>query len=172
RRVLFRSETGELFKGFAIEPEHNIIDVGCGDGGFISFCAKRGAEVTIVDINQESLSRVEQRLKESNAKAVHAYVSNANPLPLPNEIYDRVISTEVIEHVDNPQAFMSEIARIGKPGALYLLSVPDSSSENIQKKVAPDIYFEKPNHIHIFSRDDFKSLVENAGLIIEDRTYY
>ncbi|MDX1734819.1 MAG: hypothetical protein R3228_10635, partial [Halioglobus sp.] len=56
----------------------------------------------------------------------------------------------------------------GKPGALYLLSVPGEQGENIQKPFAPPRYFQHPNHIRIFSKDDFLSLVEKAGLEVVD----
>ncbi|MCL3027836.1 hypothetical protein L6P87_30835, partial [Klebsiella pneumoniae] len=49
----------------------------------------------------------------------------------------------------------------------YLLSVPDPVGEHLQQGIAPADYFRAPNHIHIFSRDDFARLVQDAGLVIE-----
>lgn len=79
---------------------------------------------------------------------------------------------EVIEHVDYPLETLKELERIGQPGALYLLSVPDALGEHVQKPIAPDNYYTKPNHIHIFERARFAEQVEQAGLtIIEHDTY-
>lgn len=168
----FRTESGELLEGFPIRGEDHVLDVGCGDGTYIDFCARLGAEVTFIDVDAETVRRVESRLQNSPARAVHHFVSDANPLPLADACMDKIISTEVIEHVDDPSQFLRELVRVGKPGALYLLAVPDAVSEGVQKALAPPVYFQKPNHINVFTRDHFEQLVLDAGLIIEKRTCY
>lgn len=165
-------ESGELFSGFLVQAEDRVVDVGCGDGGFISHCANRGADVTFVDIDPDKIRETEQLLQDSPARSIHGVVSDASPLPLPQNHFDKVVCTEVMEHVDHPAAFLAELVRVGKPGALYLLSVPDIASETVQQQVAPPLYFEKPHHIHIFSREEFTQLVCDSGLIIEKQTSY
>lgn len=165
-------ENGELFHGFPVQLEDSVLDVGCGDGGFITYCANRGAEVTFVDIDPGKIIENEKRLQDSPARGIHGLVSDANPLPLPDSRFDKVICTEVMEHVENPATFLAELVRVGKPGAQYLLSVPDPASETVQQQVAPQLYFEKPHHIRIFAREDFLRLVSDAGLIIEKQTTY
>ena len=168
----FREESGELLEGFPISADDHVLDVGCGEGVFIAFCAGRGAEVTYADIDAARIEAVTARLQGSKARATHPLVSDANPLPLPDAYADKVIGMEVMEHVDDPAAFLRELVRVGKPGALYLLSVPDAASERVQQHLAPPGHFEKPNHINIFSREDFERLVTEAGLVIEHRAYY
>ena len=62
----------------------------------------------------------------------------------PSESIDKIICTEVIEHVDDPMVALRELMRVGKPGALYLLSVPGQRSEELIKSVAPAYWFESP----------------------------
>lgn len=81
-------------------------------------------------------------------------------------------TAEVLEHVDCPKTFLSELVRIGKPGALYLLAVPDPVAEEIQTHVAPAASFQKPNHIRIIGREEFGQLVTEAGLTIVKRDSY
>jgi SAM-dependent methyltransferase len=76
---------------------------------------------------------------------------------------------EVLEHIDQPEPFMAELVRMGRPGALYLLSVPSPVGEHLQKGIAPASYFQSPNHVQIFSAERFAALVEDAGLVIEHR---
>lgn len=168
----FNVETGELLKGFPIRPEDMVLDVGCGDGPFTHFCAKMKAEVIFADIDEKRVSAVMQLLQGSPARALHPLVTDANPLPLPDACADKVIAMEVLEHVEVPANFMKEIVRVGKPGARYLITVPDATSEGVQQQLAPREHFEKPNHINIFGRDEFERLVLNSGLVIEDRAYY
>lgn len=168
----FNTETGELLQGFPVRPEDTVLDVGCGEGPFTHFCAKMQAEVIFADINPERVSAVERLLQGSPARALHPLVTDGNPLPLPDAHVDKLIAMEVLEHVDVPADFMKELVRVGKPGALYLITVPDAASEGVQQQLAPAAHFMKPNHINIFSRDDFERLVQDSGLVIERRAYY
>lgn len=168
----FNTTTGELLQGFPIQPEDTVLDVGCGEGSITHFCAKMKAEIIFADINPERVSAVEQLLKDSPARALHPLVTDGNPLPLPDAHVDKLIAMEVLEHVDLPASFMKELVRVGKPGALYLITVPDAASEVLQQQLAPPALFEKPNHINVFSRNEFERLIEDAGLVIERRSYY
>ena len=47
----FNQETGELFKGFPVSADDTLIDVGCGDGGNVQFCGRRGAKIIVADID-------------------------------------------------------------------------------------------------------------------------
>lgn len=167
----FNPDTRELCPGFKICREDVVVDVGCGNGGNARFCASLGASVTLVDILPEALERAE-KLAKLEPGSVTAIQSDGNPLPLSDSFASRVISTEVLEHVDDPPTFIRELVRIGRPGCVYLLSVPDAVGEEIQKKVAPDFYFQKPNHIRIFQRDEFTKLARDAGLIVDQQAYY
>jgi ubiquinone/menaquinone biosynthesis C-methylase UbiE len=167
----FRGETGELHIGFPVLPEDILVDVGCGDGGNASFCADRGARLILVDVDADSIAAAKKRL-ESRTKRAEFHVSDSNPLPVASGVASKVVCTEVLEHVDDPAQVMAELVRIGRPGALYLLAVPDPSSEHMMEKVAEAMYFQRPNHIRIFERQAFEQLVTSAGLMIEHRAFY
>jgi SAM-dependent methyltransferase len=168
----FQQDSGHLYHHFDIKAEHTVADIGCGNAPFTHFCAMRGAEIYFADIAAENVASVERSLKGTPARGLHPIVSDCNPIPIPDGTADRIVCMEVLEHVEDPDAFMTELFRIGKPGAVYLLTVPDGQSERIQQSLAPDIYFQKPNHIRIFDRDAFGSLVERSGLTIIHRSQY
>ncbi len=168
----FRRDSGELFEGFPINAEDSVLDIGCGDGPFAQFCAERGAEVIFADIDAEKVAAVEAMLKQSPARAVIPLVTDANPIPLPDARVNKIIAMEVLEHVDDPAQFMAELVRVARPGAQFLITVPDPLGESVQKKLAPDAYFEHPNHIRVFQREEFEQLILDAGLIIERRADY
>jgi SAM-dependent methyltransferase len=168
----FCNETGELFRGFPIAGSDVVLDVGCGDGGNANFCASRGAEIILADVDPSKVARAAERLAASRARSVLALVTDANPLPLPDRTASKIVSTEVLEHVDDPRQFLGELVRVGRPGAQYLLTVPDPIGEELQKGFAHPSYFAKPNHIRIIGRDQFAEMVTSAGLIIEHRATY
>jgi ubiquinone/menaquinone biosynthesis C-methylase UbiE len=168
----YNEETGELTPGFQVGPEDIVADVGCGDGGALNFCAKRGPHVILADIDADRIARATAWIESSAARKVESYVTDGSPLPLASASVTRVICMEVLEHVDDPAAFMDELVRVGMPGARYLLTVPDVTQEKLQKHLAPETYFQKPNHVRIFEREAFDALVRDAGLTIERRSYY
>lgn len=168
----FNQQTNELFSGFPIRPEDTVLDVGCGDGGNVHFCAMRGAKMIIADIDAAKVEATRQRLASTPARELECLVTDSNPLPLATETATRVVCTEVIEHVDDPQAFLAELVRVGQHGALYLLSVPHPSSEDIQKDFAAAEYFQKPNHIRVISEEQFKQMATDAGLEIISHSQY
>jgi SAM-dependent methyltransferase len=166
-------QTGEVLTGFPVGKQDIVVDVGCGDGPTVEFAALCGAEVHAIDIDPKAIENVRRRLEDCElARPCHAIVSNCAPIPLPDGTATRVVCQEVLEHVDDPRQFIRELARIGGRGAKYLLTVPDPASESLQKKLAPECYWRKPNHLRIFSRDEFDDLVRGAGLVIERRTHY
>ncbi|GLQ93012.1 class I SAM-dependent methyltransferase [Dyella acidisoli] len=168
----FQNDTNEIFRGISISDNDVIVDVGCGDGGNAAFCLRRGAKVIVIDSDGEAIATATARLRNIHSENVTAYVSDANPLPLQDAIATRVICTEVLEHVDDPTQVLRELVRIGKPGARYLLSVPDPLEEHLQKHVAPPAYFQKPNHVRIIERQQFSDMVTQAGLVIDEVAYY
>ncbi|MGH8061237.1 MAG: class I SAM-dependent methyltransferase [Pseudoxanthomonas sp.] len=168
----YQADTNELFTGITIGPEDVVLDLGCGDGGSLLFCARRGAAVIGIDIDSDAVEAMKARLEGTPAKSMQFHVGGADPLPLKDESVTRVICTEVLEHVDDPAAVMKELVRVGKPGARYLITVPDALQETLQKEVAPDVYFQKPNHIRIFEREQFAQLVSDAGLVVEHQAFF
>jgi SAM-dependent methyltransferase len=167
---LFNRETRELLGGFAVGPDDVVVDVGCGAGQASAFAAECGATVYAVDIDPHALAAVDQLMQgRKPLRPFRTVLSDANPLPLSDGLATRVVAQEVLEHVDDPRQFLAELVRIGRPDALYLLSVPDPVGERVQKKLAPEAYWRKPNHLRIFEREQFAELVRDAGLSIEKK---
>lgn len=165
------NETGELLTGVHVHPGMKVVDIGCGDGGYVSFCSRMGADVTFVDTQEAKVRALEDSLKGIAQGAIEGIVSDCNPIPLEDGNADLVISTEVLEHVADPEAFLKEIVRIGSSDALYLLTVPDARGEELIKTVANPAYFQEPNHIHIFSAESFEDLVKRCGLEVVRHEY-
>lgn len=168
----FKNDTNELFRGFPISADDVVVDVGCGEGGAALFCANRGAQVLFCDIDPANIESLEQRIRETPARDPKGLVTDCNPLPIDSNYASRVIAMEMLEHVDDPQVILNELARIGQSGALYLISVPDASSERLQMPFAPAEYFRKPNHIRIFEPEELAQQVTDAGLEIVERASY
>lgn len=167
KRGWYRLETGELFTGFKITREDIVLDVGCGEGNAALFCARQGAHVVFSDIDAKKVEALTDKIKNAGARKVEGFVSNSMPLPLPDEYATKILATEMLEHTSNPETILAELVRVGKPGARYLITVPDSRSEMLQRPVAHPTYFLPPNHIQIFDKEQITRLVEKSGLKLE-----
>jgi acetyltransferase-like isoleucine patch superfamily enzyme len=98
---------------------------------------------------------------------LETHLSDAHRLPLADGTASRIVCAEVLEHVEDPAAVMAELFRVGRPGARYLMTVPGTAQEMLQKRLAHPSYFEKPNHVRIFDPQSFAALVRDAGLRID-----
>lgn len=166
------TESRELIGGFRIDDTDTVVDVGCGGAGHSLFCSRLAKEVIYCDLNPQSVENMEKKMSEQASCKHRGFIANAEALELDDEVATKIICNEVMEHVDTPAKAMSELFRIGQPGCQYLLTVPDETGELIQEGIAPPQYFEKPHHIRIFPRDSFAELVEDSGLVIENRLFY
>ena len=166
------ADTGEIAPGVPIQPGMQVVDVGCGDGGYASFCGRMGANLTFIDIQEEKVSSLERLLLEEKYPGeFKGIVSECNPIPVQDNFADVVISTEVLEHVPDPKQLLGEMVRIGKEDATFVLTVPDSRGEDLIKATAPDLYFRAPNHIQIFTSDEFEKLAQSCGLEVVSHRY-
>ena len=168
----YQNDTNELFVDFPISAKDIVVDVGCGGGGATMFCANRGAHVVFTDVMAEKIDELVALVASTPARACQGIVSDSCPLPLDNDFATRIMAMEMLEHVEDPVEVLRELVRIGQPGALYLLSVPDAAAARLQQGLAPAEYFQRPNHIHIFEREEFAQLVQGAGLEIVSRATY
>ena len=167
RRGWYKLETGELFICFKVTSDDIVLDAGCGEGNAILFCAKQGAHVIFSDVDATKVNMLTERVKETKARKVESFISDTMQLPLPDQYATKILSTEMLEHTTSPEKIMAELVRVGKGGAQYLITVPDSRSEMLQKPVANPVYFSEPNHIQLFDKENFIRLVENSGLKVE-----
>jgi ubiquinone/menaquinone biosynthesis C-methylase UbiE len=89
---------------------------------------------------------------------------NTLALPFPDASFDRVLCSEVLEHVVNPAAAMRELVRVLRPGGLFAASVPTPFSE-WAFHFGSDEYFNSPGgHVRIFTAQRLLAMLEEEGL--------
>lgn len=97
------------------------LDIGCGQGMFaLYYLPNHSKEVYGIDINDEALKYL-QKYKKQNTFFIHG---SAEKLPFPNETFDTVLCTEVLEHLKNDKKAINEIKRVLKKNGHLVLSTP------------------------------------------------
>lgn len=97
----------------------SLLDAGCGTGWFSKKALELGADVTSLDVGDALLTEVKSKC---NSKLVKGDVCE---MKFDDNIFDYVISTEVIEHTPNPRKALQEIYRVLKKQGILILTVPN-----------------------------------------------
>ena len=103
-------------------PGLRILDAGCGRGETVLACAKAGAEVAGIDYSEAAVALTKEMLAEIQPDA-DIRVGSVTELPWPDDSFDRVQFSDVIEHLDPPQTVpaLREFRRVLKPGGFLLV---------------------------------------------------
>jgi 2-polyprenyl-3-methyl-5-hydroxy-6-metoxy-1,4-benzoquinol methylase len=97
-----------------------LVDVGCGIGRFLEFASDITTDYVGVDV-------VRHPALSPDARFFRADLDN-DKIPVPTASADAVAAIETIEHLDNPRAFVRELARITKPGGWVVVTTPNQMS--------------------------------------------
>jgi 2-polyprenyl-3-methyl-5-hydroxy-6-metoxy-1,4-benzoquinol methylase len=141
-----------------------LLEVGCSTGYFLN-----AARLTfdVVGIEPSSWARkiaVEQLKLDVPA----ATLGDAR---FPGASFDAAALIDVIEHVADPAALLSEIARVLKPGGILYVVTPDIGSLSA-KILGPKWWGLRPAHVYYYSRRTLKDALAKAGFdVVEIRSY-
>ncbi len=125
-----------------------LLDVGCGVGYGTSLLGKPSRVVFGVDVAQEAVTVAKARYAGGCVNFVQA---NGERLPFRDRVFDGVTCFEAIEHFEDPERHVTEVARVLKLGGAYVLSTP-----RLGMGGAPEL---NPYHRHEFGADDLLALL-------------
>ncbi len=96
-----------------------MLDLGCGSGWFSRRAVERGASLISLDIS-ESLARI-----TSKSTGTDGVTGEGGLLPFSPQSFDIVVSSEVLEHMDEPERGIKEVERVLKPGGVFVMTTPN-----------------------------------------------
>jgi SAM-dependent methyltransferase len=106
-------DTVELIRRHEPLTSRTVVDVGAGQPAYPRVFASEGARYVAVDIDQDALHDVPGTARVR---------SRGEQLPLADEVADIVVSSNVMEHVEQPGVIGAEMLRIARPGGLVFIS--------------------------------------------------
>ena len=113
-----------------LSPKHgeSILDIGCGNARDIVAIRDTGAEVIGVDSSPGMVNAARQELRSIGKCSVSVEVGDATCLAFPDASFDKVLCSEVIEHIPDALLALREVRRVLKPGGVLVLSTPNKGS--------------------------------------------
>lgn len=96
-----------------------VLDLGCAGGFMAEALAERGAHVTGIDPAAKAIAAA-QAHAQSNGLDVRYDVGVGESLPYADDAFDAVVCVDVLEHVSDLAQVLSEVARVLRPGGMFL----------------------------------------------------
>lgn len=117
-----------------------ILDVGCGTGTLLRYLKEHGY------VNLEGLEVSRRAVEVLSGHGIAMHHARLPNLPLPDQQFDIVIASQVLEHIIRRQRFLSGLRRILKPSGALMLFVPDNCLGPI----------DEPSHVIKFTKDSLR----------------
>jgi SAM-dependent methyltransferase len=150
-----------------------VLDMGAGAGRHSFECFRRGARVVALDYDFDELPPVQslfwamKEAGEADPEGLGACLNgDALRLPFPDDTFDRIICSEVFEHIPDDQGGMAELARVLKPGGVLAATVPAWFPEKICWALSAEYHapLAVGGHVRVYTEPLFRHRLELAGL--------
>lgn len=149
------------------QPGQVIVDVGCKFGLLRDYLKVRGLDYRYIgiDIDVGTLDRIGAPNVRDSRESFICHDVNSG-LPLDARSADYVVCLEVMEHLENPTAFLEEARRVLNPHGRVIISVPNPYCwmevlSNLRKR--PD----SEGHVATFTRQNIDALARFGGLRVQ-----
>jgi SAM-dependent methyltransferase len=147
-----------------------VLDAGCGFGRHSLEFVSRGAKVYSMDMDMDSLRKTRFSLTEMKKylrdKKFQYMVHSGDALNLPfkDESFDRIICSEVMEHVRDDNLACRELARVLKKNGRIAITVPTIFSEHIYDLLTYEYYTSPGGHIRKYYPKELAAIMRDNGL--------
>src|SRR5262245_40738091 len=182
--MAFRRRSLTLLDWLELHDGDRLLDCGCGMGVHL-FLAQRLRRLQLVGVDQDP-ARLFQARRECGL--VPLSTASIEHLPFPAETFDKVLMTEVLEHIAEERLALREIHRVMKPDAILALSVPHADYpfwwdpvnktleavgvQPIRQRWLSGIW---SNHWRLYRPNELVKLLQSSGFevdCLQEQTHY
>lgn len=156
-----------------VRPGDHLLDLGCGAGRHAYEAARRGAAVVALDADEVEVKNTAGLLEAmaddgqiGAGGSGRTVVGDALHLPFTDGSFDRVIASEVMEHVPADVAALDELVRVLRPGGTIAITVPRWFPELICWALSDEYHNRPGGHVRIYRRSALERRMAGAGLTV------
>ena len=167
------------FERLAITSDTLFLDAGAGFGRHAYEAARRGATVVALDYGHDEVTGTRNTFAAmalageiDSARFGGAIRGDATRLPFADASFDCVVTSEMLEHIHDDAAALSELVRVLKPGGTFAATVPSWLPEKICWMLSDEYHapFVQGGHVRIYTARELSDKVASRGLRI-NRTH-
>ncbi len=156
-----------------LEPGMTMLDLGAGFGRHAYESARYGLHVIAADVafdemrsTRATFTAMYEAGELTEATSVDCLLADGLHLPFADVSFDRIIASEILEHVPDDLGVMQELSRVLKPGGILAVTVPSAIPEQICWWLDDAYHAPKSEggHIRIFSRVELSTKLASVGL--------
>ncbi len=164
------------FDRLGLRPGACVLDVGSGFGRHVYECARQGARVIALDYAADEVAETRDILdgmidagEIARANVIGVLRGDARKLPFPDATFDIVITSEVLEHIQDDVAALAEMVRVLKPGGRFAGTVPAWLPEVVNWKLSDEYHAPKSvgGHVRIYAKPELRAKLLAAGLDVD-----
>ena len=161
------------FDRLGIKPDDLLLDAGVGFGRHAFEAARRGARVVALDyaedevrVTRNTFGAMLEAGEITRDKFVASLKGDATKLPFDDESFDHIVTSEVLEHIQDDVSAIAEFTRLLKPGGSLTVTVPTWWPEKINWMLSDEYHAPKSvgGHVRIYSATELKAKLSAAGL--------
>jgi 2-polyprenyl-3-methyl-5-hydroxy-6-metoxy-1,4-benzoquinol methylase len=134
-----------------------LLEVGCGAGFFAKAAERAGWQVEGIELSEEASRFAVERLQ------LRIIRERAETAPIAPASFDVAAMFDVIEHLFDPSAVLSAIARALVPGGTLVVSTPNFDSASRHALGADWAVLSPLEHVYYFTEDSLRRMLHAAG---------
>jgi ubiquinone/menaquinone biosynthesis C-methylase UbiE len=154
--------------GLRFLPGERILDAGCGDGSIL-FALKKHFDILLIgaDFSEVALANADKN-SIRNGTSIETHKADTRNLPFLENSIDKIFSLGVVEHLDDPEVAVKELARCLKPNGVLVLMTPNKFSfGRIDRLVKRFFCLWKFGYQDEFSPLELSAMILKSGLTIQ-----
>lgn len=176
--IAFKRRVKTVLEFLDLQDGDVVLDAGCGRGFFLNYLRRMsGCDLTGIELDFPLFEIAKRELAGLNIKLVNGDITH---LPFPDNTFNKIVMSEVLEHIPNDAEALRQVYRVLKPGGILALTVPNRHypfwwdpinktletlfHTHIAQGVFAGIW---ANHVRLYTRESLRQVMEGAGFQIE-----
>ena len=135
---------------------NKMLDIGCGEGWILGLAKKRGWDVFGTEISQKAI-------EICNRKGIKIYPGVLAPENVDEKNFDVIISSETIEHINNPVKEVCGMNSLLRTGGLHYITTPNFNSYLRRFLGADYDIISYPEHLSYYTKSTLNKLLSQSN---------